>query len=221
MKTIKLIIVILAIIFISCEETYVDVEQFGAISGIVVDGDTHRPLEYVEITTSPASTSLFTDETGKFIISKVKVGDVIIKADRNKDDTEDEDTKYHIKSITVAVFDNETTPTTFSLKKDKGDLAQLELFNPTPSNGAVNQDTTLVLSWEVSSNNKEMLYDVYYYTSDTTIHRTFGQGLTEPKVNVVLQSETTYTWYVEAYDKLSPKYKINSIPWTFTTKNKE
>jgi len=220
MKTIKLITIILAVVLISCEETYVDVDQFGSISGIVVDGDTHRPLEYVEITTTPASTSLFTDDKGSFEINKVKVGDVVIKADRNKDDS-DEDTKYNIKTLTVAVYDNETTNVTFSLLKDKGDLAQLEIFNPTPINMASNQDTTLVLSWEVSSTSKELLYDVYYYTSDTTIHRTFGQGLTEQKVSVTLQSNTTYTWYVEAYDKAKPQYKVNSPTWVFTTKKKE
>ena len=72
MKTIKLITIILAVILMSCEETYIDVDQFGSISGLVVDGDTHRPLDFVEITTTPASTSLFTDETGNFIISKVR-----------------------------------------------------------------------------------------------------------------------------------------------------
>ncbi len=220
MKTIKLITIILAVILMSCEETYIDVDQFGSISGLVVDGDTHRPLDFVEITTTPASTSLFTDETGNFIISKVKVGDVVIRADRNKDDDE-EDTKYNTKSITVAVYDNETTNVTFSLLKDKGDLAQLEILNPIPSNMATNQDTTLVLSWEVSSNNKELLYDVYYYTSDTTIHRTFGQGLTKPEVAVSLQPNTTYTWYVEAYDKAEPQYKVNSPTWVFTTKDSQ
>jgi len=220
MKTIKLITIILAVILMSCEETYVDVDQFGSISGLVVDGDTHRPLDFVEITTTPASTSLFTDDKGNFNISKVKVGDVVIRADRNKDDDE-EDTKYNTKSITVAVYDNETTNVTFSLLKDKGDLAQLEILNPTPSNMATNQDTTLVLTWEVSSNNKELLYDVYYYTSDTTIHRTFGQGLTKPEVAVSLQTNTTYTWYVEAYDKAEPQYKVNSPTWVFTTKDSQ
>jgi len=222
MKTIiTILIVSLTIFLISCEDVNVDVDQFGSISGLVVDGDTHRPLDYVEITTTPASTSLFTNEEGKFLINKIKVGDVVIRADRNKDDVEGEDTKYNTKSLTIAVYDNETTNVTFSLQKDNGDLTNLELFNPLPEDGATNQDTLLTLSWDVSSSNKELLYDVYYYTSDTTIHRTFGQGLGDTKVNVTLQTNTIYTWYVEAYDKSNPQYKINSKPWVFTTKDSQ
>ena len=56
---------------ISCEKEGIDDNGFGTLSGkVVTDGD-NVPLENVKITTNPASTTVFTNATGDFIIENI------------------------------------------------------------------------------------------------------------------------------------------------------
>ena len=56
----------------SCDETTMDVINYGSINGTVQDGDTYLPLAGVQITTTPPSISLLSDSAGKFSIPKIQ-----------------------------------------------------------------------------------------------------------------------------------------------------
>ena len=88
----------------ACEEETFDIERFGSISGIVVDGDTYEPLQGVLITTTPSSNAVLTDEGGTFQLEKIKEGDVVITA-RKKD--------FLNGTVNIAVYEEENTAVTF------------------------------------------------------------------------------------------------------------
>ena len=114
MKNTKLICIIFLFIAIAgCEEDKIDIDKFGKISGVILDGENYSPLEGVLITTSPASSTALTDSNGEFQFEKVKEGEVAITA-RKKD--------YLGNSVSVSVYEDEITDLIFYLLKDEKDV---------------------------------------------------------------------------------------------------
>ncbi len=214
MKKIKYIVSILIIIGIfGCEETKIDVEKYGSLHGIILDGESYTPLEGVLIATNPASSSSLTGSNGNFEISKVIEGDITITAHK-KD--------YLSNSISVAVYENEITNLTFFLLKDENDIGWIDIYDPVPGNGAVNMDTTFTFSWKVDQQypSKELTYTVYYFESNSTIQYIAGENLTEKEVVMDgFEYNTTYFWYVVA--RYEGDRVANSPTWTFKTKPTE
>ncbi|GAB2488960.1 MAG: hypothetical protein EP311_00535 [Cytophagales bacterium] len=203
------LVIFLSLISFSCEEEKFDVEKFGSISGIVVDGNDYTALSGVQITTTPPSTAILTDENGSFQLEKVQEGDVIITA--RKED-------YLTGTVSIAVFENENTNLTFFLSKDENDVGSVVLFDPVPGNGAVNQGLDLTLGWNVDQSQPDVLltYTVFLFESNSTDQEIVGQNLTTTEVIVAdLKPNTTYYWYVLA--KFENRNVANSPTWTFRT----
>lgn len=198
-------------LFPGCEEVKIDVISYGTISGTILDGEDYIPLSGVQIVTNPASSSILTDVNGFFEIEKVLVGEVAISA-RKKD--------YLSTSISVAVYAKDTTEIVFYLLKDDGNVGWVQIYDPVPGNGAVNQETSFTFQWKVDqeNRNRELVYTVYYFVSNSTVQQIAGENLTENEVIVSgLQTSTTYYWYVVA--KYEGKTVANSPTWTFRTGN--
>ncbi|GMQ24497.1 hypothetical protein Aoki45_11790 [Algoriphagus sp. oki45] len=205
------VIFFLALAVSSCEEEKFDVEKFGSISGIVVDGNDYSALSGVQITTTPPSTAVLTDENGSFQLEKVQEGDVIITA--RKED-------FLTGTVSIAVFENENTNLTFFLSKDEDDVGSVVLFDPVPGNGAVNQSLALTLAWRTDQSQADRLltYTVFLFESNSTDQEIIGQNLTTTEVIASnLKPNTTYYWYVLA--KFEGRNVANSPTWTFRTGN--
>lgn len=203
------VIFFLALAVSSCEEEKFDVEKFGSISGIVVDGNDYSALSGVQITTTPPSTAVLTDENGSFQLEKVQEGDVIITA--RKED-------FLTGTVSIAVFENENTNLTFFLSKDEDDVGSVVLFDPVPGNGAVNQSLALTLAWRTDQSQADRLltYTVFLFESNSTDQEIIGQNLTTTEVIASnLKPNTTYYWYVLA--KFEGRNVANSPTWTFRT----
>lgn len=211
MKTIKwLSIIFFLFLFLGCEEEKIDIDKFGTLSGIVLNGDDYTPLEGVLITTSPASSTVLTDEDGKFEFKKVKEGEVAITA-RKKD--------FLSNSVSVAVYEFETTALTFYLLKDEKDVGWVTIYDPVPGNGAVDQQTSFTFQWKVDQQNKgkQLEYTVYFFESGSTVQQIAGENLNTKEVVVSgLKHETTYYWYVVA--KHEGSIVANSPTWSFKTR---
>ena len=211
MKTLKWISSIFFIfLLLGCEEEKIDIDKFGSLSGIVLNGDDYSPIEGVLITTSPASSTVLTDEEGKFEFKKVKEGEVAITA-RKKD--------FLSNSVSVAVYEFETTALTFYLLKDEKDVGWVTIYDPVPGNGAVDQQTSFTFQWKVDQENKgkQLEYTVYYFESGSTVQQIAGENLNTKEVVVSgLKHETTYYWYVVA--KHEGSMVSNSPTWTFKTR---
>jgi hypothetical protein len=199
----------ISISFFGCELDRIDIDRFGTVSGVVVDGETYEPLSGVQITTSPASTSVLTDEEGNFQLDKVRFGDVVINA-RKKD--------YLTGTINIAVFEHENTALTFFLLPDDDDVGNVSMFDPVPGNGAANQPLTLTMQWNVDQDDssRELQYSVYIFQSGSTNQTTVGENLTTRQVAASnLQPNTTYFWYVVA--RYDGRNVANSPTWSFRT----
>jgi len=210
MKTKRLIIyMFLVLFFAGCEEVKMDIGKYGAMSGVILDGDDYTPLSGVLVSTNPASSTSITDDQGKFEFTKVVEGDVAVTA-RKKD--------FLSSSVSVSVYDNDTTNLTFFLLKDENDVGWVTIYDPVPGNGAVDQNTSFTFQWKVDQQNKgkELEYTVYIFESNSTVQQIVGENLTAKEVVVDgLKYETTYFWYVVA--KFEGSNVANSPTWTFKT----
>jgi hypothetical protein len=200
---------LLILLFIGCEEEKLDIEKYGSISGIILDGESYEPLTGVLLATNPASTASLTDGAGKFEISKIIEGDVAITA-RKKD--------FLTSSVNVAVYDGEETNVTFFMLKDEKDVGSIIIYDPVPGNGATNQSKSFTFKWKVDQENKSKVleYTVYIFESNSIVQQIVGENLSAKEVTVDgLKANTTYYWYVVA--KHEGSNVANSPTWTFKT----
>ncbi|HDR50350.1 MAG TPA: hypothetical protein ENN90_01845 [Mariniphaga anaerophila] len=214
MKSLKWISsIIFLFLLLGCEEEKIDIDKYGSLSGIVLNGEDYSPLEGVLITTSPASSTVLTDKDGKFEFNKVKEGEVAITA-RKKD--------FLSNSVSVAVYEFETTALTFYLLKDEKNVGWVTIYDPVPGNGAVDQQISFTFQWKVDQENKgkQLEYTVYYFESGSTVQQLAGENLNTKEVVVSgLKHETTYYWYVVA--KHEGSIVANSPTWSFKTRKSE
>jgi hypothetical protein len=72
-----------AFLAFACSEDPVEEENVstGRLTGIVVEEGTNIPLENVKISTNPASSTVFTDETGNFVIEEILVEQYSVQAE--------------------------------------------------------------------------------------------------------------------------------------------
>lgn len=200
---------LLLVVGIGCEEDPLDIERYGNISGVVVDGENYKPLSGVQIASNPASSAVLTDNEGRFSLSKVTEGEIAITA-RKKD--------YLSSTISVAVHEAETTNIRLFLLKDERDVGWVTIYDPVPGNGATDQKTTLTLQWHVDQQekSKELEYTVYYFESNSIVQHIAGENLTVKEVVVTgLDEGKTYYWYVVA--KFEGSRVANSPTWSFKT----
>ncbi len=214
MKTIKLISYILfTLLFLGCEEDNIDINRFGGLSGVVLNGEDYSPLSGVLITTSPASSTALTDSKGAFKFKKVKEGEVTVTA-RKKD--------FLSSTVSVAVYEYETDTLTFFLMKDEKNVGWVTIYDPVPGNGAVDQQTSFTFQWKVDreKKSKQLDYTVYYFKSGSTVQQVAGENLSATEVVVDgLDNSTTYYWYVVA--KFEGERVANSPTWSFKTRAKD
>ncbi|MEI7502101.1 MAG: carboxypeptidase-like regulatory domain-containing protein [Paludibacter sp.] len=197
--------------FISCESEKLDIATYGKISGQVLDGETYLPIQGALITTTPASVSTLSDTKGNFSILKVKEGDIAINI-KKKD--------YLTNSMTVAIYENDSTPMNFLIFKDDKNVGTLSLYDPVPGNGGVDQTLALTLKWKVEGNKASMVlsYNIYIFESNSTVQNLLGENVVLQEVTTSgLKASTTYFWYVVA------KYegtKVGFSPtWSFKTRD--
>ena len=71
---------LLLVVLVGCNEDRIDENDFGSITGKVVKEGTNEPLENVRISTTPVTSTVFTDASGNFIIENVPAGEYSVGA---------------------------------------------------------------------------------------------------------------------------------------------
>lgn len=211
MKTYKFsICLLLFVAFISCETEKLDILYYGTINGVVLDAETYLPVQGALITTTPASVSLLSDAEGKFTIQKVKEGEVAVNV-KKKD--------YLSNTLTVAVYDAETTELDFLIYKDDKNIGNISVYDPVPGNGAVDQTLSITFKWKIEGKKSgtKLTYNVYFFESNSTVQQLLGEDIELQEVTTSgLKTSTTYYWYVVV------KYEGNKIAysptWSFKTR---
>ncbi|MGQ7870591.1 carboxypeptidase-like regulatory domain-containing protein [Sunxiuqinia sp. sy24] len=192
-----------------CEDEKVGIDYYGSLSGIIVDGETYEPLAGVLVATNPASSSLITNSSGEFSFSKILSGEVSVTA-RKKE--------YLSSTVIVSVYDEEQTQMNMILQKDDKDYGSVNIYDPVPGNGAVDQLRSFTMQWKVDQTKSDisLSYDVYLFKSNSSTQSIAGESLTVKEVVVDnLADNTTYYWYVVA--KYDGNIVANGPTWSFKT----
>lgn len=213
MKTLNMIcaFILLLTIIIGCEDEKVDIDRYGSLSGIVVDGETYEPLQGVLVSTNPASSSVITSSAGEFSFSKIPIGEVTVTSKKKN---------FLSNNLIVSVYEGEQTQMNVVLLKDDNDYGSVTIYDPVPGNGAVDQLASFTMEWSVdqTKSDVELKYDVYLFESNSTTQTIVGESLTVKEVIVDgLKDNTTYYWYVVA--KYDGNIVANGPTWSFKTGN--
>lgn len=213
MKKLNMIgfLVLLALMFTGCEKTKVDIDRYGSLSGVVVDGDTFQPLEDVLVSTNPASSSVLSTSTGEFSFNKILTGEVTVTTKKKG---------YLSNNVIVSVLEGESTQMNVVLLKDDKNYGSTTIYDPVPGNGAVDQLNSFTMQWTVDQSKSDisLKYDVFLFESNSTTQTIVGESLTVKQVVVDgLKDNTTYYWYVVA--KYDGNIVANGPTWSFKTGN--
>ena len=208
-KQLIYIILLLGLVMItSCQEKTFEPEVFGSLFGEVLLNNENTPLENVKISTNPPTSSIFTDEAGRFALENVAANSYTIRAEKDGFITS-------IESVTV--YENQTANVIIKMVADTVDSeAPGPPFNPIPANGSIDQSVDLTLSWSsFDMDADDLLFDVTIFNSDQTQSMTLASAIPDSSLEVVLDYNTTYFWQVSASDGSNDP--VFSEVWGFTT----
>ena len=130
------------LVFFSCSEDTVGGSITGSISGKVVEKTSNEPLENVKISTSPASSTVFTDENGEFLLPDVLIDEYSVKAEIES---------YTTAFEAVTVTDGATSNVAFEMTKSGANNRQPsspELL--APEDNAEDVDVNPQFAWDSS-----------------------------------------------------------------------
>lgn len=131
-----LLVLSLVLVMVGCDEETIGPQRQGSIEGLVQDAKTDDPIANANVTTSPPTQSVLTDENGAFAIEDVPTSAYSI--DVTKSD-------YKSRSVQVKVQENKTTTVTILLEREddfrpKTDSLTAQVTNW--YNDRVNRDST-------------------------------------------------------------------------------
>ena len=96
---------ILLLLIVGCSEEKVEGLDYGTVSGRVVKAVTFEPVANAKVFSNPNSSTVFTDEDGKFTMSNVPVGDYSFEAQKDSFNTKFEAVTVNVDSNTEVVFE--------------------------------------------------------------------------------------------------------------------
>jgi hypothetical protein len=101
-----------AFLLSSCAKDTIEPETLGNIGGLVIDGETEEGIGTVNITTTPATEAIFTQEDGAFSIDNIPTGNYTVQARK---------TGYNSSSVSVAVREGTVATAFISLSPEEED----------------------------------------------------------------------------------------------------
>ena len=177
----------------SCNEDTLDIERKGSIAGKVLDDETGSPLDSVKITTNPASTTVFTNAKGEFLLPDILVDDYAVKAELEG---------YVTGFEASAVTEDSTSDVIIDLRKSKVEnkvprVPKL-IF---PLDGAEGLGLEVELAWQSSDNDDDdHIYKVELRNGTTREVQKFEVENDTVLVVSNLKLGTSYLWQVAVDD---------------------
>lgn len=204
----KITSVLFLLFLVSCSEEKIGESEFGTVTGKVVSADTFEPMENVKILSSPTSSTVFTDETGKFTVSNVKVGEYSFQAQKDG---------YVAKFEAVSITANNTSEIVFELSKSTANNKPPTVpVLVSPIDNSTAQAVSLDLTWTATDPNNDVLtFKVILRNDSNSDVKTF-ENIKEKKLALTdLLFGTKYYWQVEVNDGVNTSV-LSSIS-AFTT----
>lgn len=208
MKYFKLLMIVLVSFLFSCSEEQIEDNGVGTIKGRVVDKVKFEPIENAKITTSPSTSTVFSDKDGYFTISDVPTGEYSVQAQKEGFLAKFEPTNLTINSTSQVVFELEISTTNNKAP---------DIPVPTaPLDNSTNQSITTKLTWTSTDVDKDPLtYSVTLKNAATDAVTTFADLKTASLDLSNLSYNTKYFWQVSVSDGINKP--VNSVTFSFTT----
>jgi len=154
----SLLFVVCVSLLVGCSKETISPETFGNIEGKILDSENSDGIPSVNITTTPATNSILTDNNGSFVISEVPTGTYTINADKKG---------YESNSVSVKVSENKTASAQMYLDEDADNNSSENLSAEVTSwNDRVEGDTTFVeVEYKVKNNGEDAKineYEIYF-----------------------------------------------------------
>lgn len=195
-------------LLISCSEEQIDEGGTGSVKGRVVDARTYAPIENARISSSPSSSTTFSDKDGYFLLENVPVGKYSFQAQKDgfiarfQPGTIEKDLPIQIIFELDVSTANNKPPTIPVLTA--------------PANNATGQALTLNLTWTATDEESDPLTYVVTVKNGTTDEIKTYSDLKTTTLNITdLKYSTKYYWQVSANDGINKP--TNSVVNSFTT----
>lgn len=192
---------------VSCSEDTINENGFGTLEGTVVKAGDNTPLENVKITTTPASTTVFTNSDGEFIINDIASGQYSVQAEKDEFITAFEAANI-VDGITAnIVFEleistaNNRPPDEPTLIFPEDNATDVELIVEFKWSSTDPEEDPITYSLEVrnSTNDEVLIFEDLQDTIYTLQDLRLGE---------------TYFWQIEATDDINPPVQSNISSFT-------
>ncbi|WP_461442618.1 carboxypeptidase-like regulatory domain-containing protein [Maribacter sp.] len=184
----------------ACSEEPIDESTFGTLTGKVVAKGDNTPLPNVKISSTPVSTTVFTDAEGNFEIGEVQSGEYSIQAELS-----DFKTAFEAANI----LEGKTVNIVFELDSlEVNNLVPLTPMLLFPEDGATNIGTQAEFAWSSSQNDDDDInYTLELRNGATNEIETFGDLKDTTLLVDNLAIGKNYFWQVTASDGVNTSVK--------------
>ncbi|PVW14517.1 carboxypeptidase regulatory-like domain-containing protein [Marixanthomonas spongiae] len=185
---------LLFIAFLSCNEDTLEIERKGTIIGTVLDKETEEPLENVQITTNPASTTATTDEKGEFTLNNILIDDYSVQAELDG---------YRTGFEAVNVVEDGISEVVINLEvKDEDNQPPSQPILVFPEDGAEDVELEVQFTWGASDpEDDDIFYTLKLRNGSTSEMQEFEIEKDTFFIVDNLQLATNYFWQVSAKDE--------------------
>ena len=161
-------------VLLGCSKETITPETFGDINGQVLNSETEEGIAGVNITTSPATNSILTNQDGNFSLNEVTTGNYNVTASKSN---------FESATVSVNVRQGKTATAQIFLDPEDGSgeqslTAEVTAWNERRvNNDNMGDDSTFAdVEYEVSNNSDDVdinEYEVYFdiYTSGNTFSK--------------------------------------------------
>lgn len=208
MKLIKIFIVfLLTATIVGCSEDTIDNVGTGSISGVVVESGSNEPVENARISTNPASSTVFTNEKGEFILKDIPAQDYSVEARKDGLLTQFEGATVPAGGSVSVVF--ELRPETANNKQPLAPEAV------SPKDNATGVAVTTDFVWTVTDPEDDDLVFTLEIRNDSNQEVLRYTGITDTTYTVEgLDFNKRYFWQVSASDDINPEVKSSIFAFT-------
>ena len=209
-KIIPYVIIGLLMFVGACSEDPIDENAFGTLTGKVVTKGDNLPLPNVKISTTPISTTIFTDAEGKFVFEEIETGEYSVQAEQDDFITGFEGAEVFADKSSNVVFELDSLQSS-----NLSPLTPLLIF---PENGAENIGTEVELQWNSSDNDDdEILYTLELRNGETDEIQTYKDLRDTLLLVENLPIGKNFIWQVSADDGIGNE--VESALSSFATRD--
>jgi len=208
MKKLIVILVLCFGLFVACSEEQIDEVGKGIVKGRVVNKVSFEPIANAKISSSPVTSTVFTDDEGYFVVNDVPTGEYSFQAQKEGFLAKFEPANVSLNSTSQIVFELSVS----SVNNKAPEVPSLTL----PIDNATNQPITTKLTWTATDIDKDPLtYTVTLKNATTDAVTTFADLKTASLDLTNLSYNTKYFWQVIVSDGINKP--VNSVTFSFTT----